>query len=70
MIDLSKSVKAFSDFERQMRVVALYMPMSAPWPLQSWFSRKMNPTWAELTMDFAKIELSSDGIYLDLQGNR
>lgn len=62
--NLSKAAKAARDFARELRIVSLYMPATAPWPWNTWWGPKLHPLAAALTMEFAAIELEREGIYL------
>jgi len=67
---VGRTTKAMIDLERELRVVSLYMPATAPWPWNTWWGPRLYPLQAKLTMAFAKIELEESGIYLNEGGQQ
>ena len=59
-----QATKAMIRFERQLRMVSLSMPVTMPWPFNTWWGPRLHPLQAALTMEFAVIEMERQGIYL------
>jgi len=61
---------AIRELGNQLRIVSLYLPSSAPWPWQSHLCRRLHPLAAELTKEFAAIELWRNYIVPPWKKNR